>query len=154
MSKKVECIDRFELKKIKSDIVKERINTVLKSVTFSMKFYDDDIDVYESAFIILLNVRLETIGYAKISQGSLTGTVVDPRLICKYAVDSMAAAVILIHNHPSGSPEPSKRDMKLTENVFKALKLLDVKLVDHIVITSDVEKYYSFSQDGFLNDME
>jgi DNA repair protein RadC len=86
--------------------------------------------------------------YAKISQGGITGTVVDPRLVAKYAVESLAVGVILAHNHPSGNLKPSTPDKVLTDKVKEGLKYLDIKLLDHIILTND--GYYSMMEEGDL----
>lgn len=87
-------------------------------------------------------------GYAKISQGGLSNTIIDIRLIAKYAIDVLAASVILVHNHPSGSVLPSSCDNELTRRVAQGLKLLNIKLLDHIIISED--NYYSFSDEGAI----
>lgn len=70
-------------------------------------------------FIILVNRRMNTIGYAKISQGGISGSVVDIRIICKYAIESLCSGVILVHNHPSGILRPSKQDEEVALNLKK-----------------------------------
>lgn len=112
------------------------------------QFYSDDIEIYESFFLLLLNIANETIGYAKISQGGITGTVVDIKILLKYVVDSLASGVVICHNHPSGNLRPSVEDISLTKSIKEALKLLDSKLIDHIILTS--ENYYSFSDNGLI----
>jgi DNA repair protein RadC len=72
------------------------------------QFWHDDIEIYESFFVLLLNRANVTIGWAKISQGGITGTIADPKLILKYAVDSLASGIILAHNHPSGTLQDRK----------------------------------------------
>lgn len=111
-------------------------------------FYGDDINLYESFFILLLNRRNETIGYAKISQGGIAGTVVDPKLVAKYAVDSLASSVIIAHNHPSGSLRPSSADLEITKKIKAGLKLLEINLLDHVILTND--NYYSFLDEGLI----
>ena len=113
------------------------------------RFYFDDLEIYESAFILLLNAANKTIAYAKISQGGTVGTVVDVKLIAKYAIDCLASGVVLAHNHPSGNLNPSQQDIAITDKVKKALKLLDIYLVDHLIITK--EGYYSFAEQGLID---
>ena len=93
----------FEIVKIKSSI---------DSCEFARKFYHEDILIYESSFIILLNSANNVMGYAKISQGGVCNTQVDIRLVAKYAIDSLATSVIFVHNHPSGNAKPSIEDKK------------------------------------------
>lgn len=112
------------------------------------QFYHDDLTLYESFFVLLLNKANNTIAYAKISQGGVTGTVVDPIIVAKYAVDCLASAVILAHNHPSGNIKPSEPDIKITNKIKEALNLFDVKVLDHLIITEN--EYFSFANEGKL----
>lgn len=138
----------YELKKIQTNFPKEKITSSEKAYNFIKQFYNDDIEIFESSFILLLNNANQTIGYAKISQGGITGTVVDVRLIAKYAVESLCTGVILAHNHPSGKLNPSQADINITEKTKKALALLDIILLDHLILTS--ESFYSLSDNGHL----
>lgn len=99
------------------------------------EFYHDDIDLYESAFLLMVNARTTTIAYAKISQGGIGGTVIDPRIVAKYAIDSLCTGVIIAHNHPSSNTAPSEADRTITRKIKEALKLFDIHLLDHLVIT-------------------
>jgi DNA repair protein RadC len=144
----METIKLYELKKIQSDFPKEKITSSNESFKFIKQFYKDDIEIFESVFILLLNNANQTIGYAKISQGGITGTIVDVRLVAKYAVESLASGIILAHNHPSGNLNPSNADIEITQKVKNALKLLDVILLDHIILTD--KNYYSFLDEGKL----
>lgn len=106
-----------------------------QATEYARHFYGDDMEIYESAFIILLNRANNTIGWAKISQGGIAGTVVDTRLVCKYAIDALAAGVIFVHNHPSGNLTPSMQDLQLSKRLKEALNILDVRLMDSIIIS-------------------
>ena len=139
-------IKLYELKKIQTEFPSTKITSSKESYEFIKQFYVDDIEIFENCFILLLNNSNKTIGYAKISQGGITGTVIDVRLIAKYAVDSLATSVILAHNHPSGNLHPSNADINLTEKAKKGLNLLDINILDHIILTS--ENYYSFADNG------
>lgn len=136
----------FELKANKTDFPRVKITSSRDAADFIRQFYSDDIEIYESFFLLLLNRANVTIGYAKISQGGITGTVVDIKIIAKYAVDSLASGVILSHNHPSGNLAPSQADEKFTKQAINALQLLEVKVVDHVILTAD--NYYSFMDNG------
>lgn len=117
------------------------------SADFISQFYGDDIAVFESFFLLLLNNQHQTVGYAKISQGGITSTEVDVRIVAKYVVDSLATAVILCHNHPGGTNKPSIFDISLTQKVKSALELFDVTVLDHIILVPEGE-YYSFADEG------
>ena len=141
-------LDLYELRKLQSNFPIVKITKSSITYDLVMNFYGDDIDIYESVFILLLNNSNNSIGYAKISQGGITGTVVDVRLVAKYAVDSLATSVILCHNHPSGVLSPSSADKAITKKVKDGLALLDVRLLDHLIITSS--SYFSFLDEGLI----
>lgn len=135
----VKIAKKYELKAVGEDsgFPQTQITHPHEAVEFARQFYGDDIDIFESAFIMLMNRANKVTGWAKISQGGLHSTVVDPIVVCKYAVDTLAAGVILIHNHPSGNAHPGTEDIMLTKKLRDALKMLDVELHDSIVITND-----------------
>lgn len=141
-------IANLELRAKKTPTNFEKVKIVSSKDAFKVisQFYFDDIDIFESFFILCLNRNNQTIAYAKISQGGVSGTVVDIKLIAKYAIDCLASGVILAHNHPSGNLKPSPEDIKITERAREALKILDIQVLDHVILTSD--GYYSFGDDG------
>jgi len=81
-----------------------------------------------------------------VSKGTLNASIVHAREVFKPAISEMAAAVILVHNHPSGNPQPSAEDKKITKRLIEAGKLLDINVFDHLIIAG--ENYYSFAADG------
>lgn len=138
----------LSLKKTKCDFEQIRINSSADSANYARQFYHEDLTIYESSFIMLLNGAQRIIGWVKIGQGGVSTTSVDIRLICKYAIESLASAVILVHNHPSGDKKPSTIDERLTKDVRNSLELFQCKLLDHIILTED--DYYSFTDNGML----
>jgi DNA repair protein RadC len=136
------------LKMNKTDFPKVKITGSKDAIGFIRQFYSDDLEIYESFFILLLNRANSTIGYAKISQGGLAGTVVDPIIVAKYAIDSLSKSVILCHNHPSGNTMPSDADKQITNKIKNTLTLFDCTVLDHIILASD--SYYSFSDECIL----
>jgi len=141
-------IPELKLKRSKSSFNKTKITSNATAEKFARQFYHDDLTIYESFFMILLNNSNNTIGYVKISQGGITGTFVDTRIIAKYAVESLATGVILVHNHPSGSLKPSEADKQVTEKIKKALCLFDCKVVDHIILTEN--DCFSFAENHII----
>ena len=133
-------------KKQNFEIVKIKSST--DSYEFARKFYHDDILIYESSFILLMNQANNVTGYAKISQGGICTTIVDVRLVAKYAIDALSPAVIFLHNHPSGNTIPSAEDIRITQRIRDGLKMLDVKLLDSIVLTED--NYLSMADEGMI----
>ena len=127
----------YSLKAEKKDFPIAKIKSAVDAVNFARQFYFDDISIYESSFIILLNHANNAIGYAKISQGGICNTVVDIRIVCKYAIESLSPGIIFLHNHPSGNTKPSNEDRILTKRMSEALKILDVKLIDSIILTEN-----------------
>ena len=103
---------------------------------------------HEEFWILLLNRSNRIIGKSKISQGGVAGTVIDIKLILKTAVENLASSVILCHNHPSGNLRPSNSDIEITRKLKAAAEYLDVKLLDHIILTD--HSYYSFLDEGEL----
>lgn len=139
-------MDRISLKKEKSDFLSVKIVNSKSAYNVVKQFYFEDIGIYESMFMLMLNTSLETTGYVKISQGGTAGTVVDPKIIAKYAIDSLASSVILVHNHPSGNLTSSEADKRMTRKIQDGLNLFDIKLCDHIIISS--EGYRSMMDEG------
>lgn len=98
---------------------------------------------------MLLNQSNKVLGIVPISEGGISATYVDVRLILQAALLANAVQVILVHNHPSGSIKPSTQDDALTERVKKAAELMEIHVADHIILSSE-EKYYSYYDEGKL----
>ena len=141
-------IKGFRIVSEPTDIPVKKVNTSELAADYARQFYLGDIDVYESMFIILLNRANNATSFAKISQGGVIGTVADIKLIAKYAIEGLACSIILIHNHPSGNVQPSQSDKILTKKLKEGLKLLDVDLIDHVIISKD--NHFSFADNGML----
>lgn len=139
---------KFDLKATDSEFTKVKITGSEIAEQYIRQFYSDDLEIFESFFILLLNRANETIGYAKISQGGIVGTVVDKKTLLKYVVESLASGVILAHNHPSGNTNPSEADIKITREIKELCNLIDSPVLDHIILTAN--SYYSFSDNGKL----
>ena len=106
-------------------------------------------DYKHEVFAVLFLNRANKINHFKIvSEGGITGTVADPRVILKKALEEDAVSLILCHNHPSGSLKPSKADEDLTQKIKEAANFLDIKIIDHIIVSDD--GYYSFADEGIL----
>ncbi len=142
-------VKEFSLKYNKTEIDTTTISNSIEITDILRRVFDkDEINIYECFYILLLNNSLKVQGFAKISQGGITETTADTRLIAKYAIDALSTNVVLAHNHPSGNKIPSNNDKKLTDKVVKALQLLDIRVLDHIIITDN--DYYSFADGGLL----
>ena len=101
---------------------------------------------HEECWVLFLNKANKVIAKEKVSTGGVSGTVLDPRLIIRKAVDKLASAIILVHNHPSGNPSPSELDRRQTRVLRDAAGLLDIALLDHVIIAGN--RYYSFNDEG------
>lgn len=109
---------------------------------------NDKIEMQEEFKVLLLNRANKATGIYHASVGGVTGTVADPRLILLAALKGNAVSIILAHNHPSGSLKPSKADEELTAKIKSAASYFDIKVLDHLIITS--EGYYSFADEGIM----
>ena len=109
---------------------------------------ENKIDFVEQFKVLFLNRANEILGIIDLSTGGVTGTVADPKLIFVAALKANACSIIISHNHPSGNLKPSQADEQLTQKIKYAGQLLDIRLFDHIIISS--EGYYSFADEGLI----
>jgi len=132
---------KADLKKISTA---SDINEILKEI------YDaDTVEWVETMILLCLNQNNKVIGFYKVSQGGTTGTVCDPKIIYTVALNCAGTtSIILSHNHPSGSLQPSRADEDITRKIKDGGKMLDIKLLDHIIYTT--EGFYSFEENGIL----
>ncbi|MFL5742538.1 MAG: DNA repair protein RadC [Flavisolibacter sp.] len=106
-------------------------------------------DYHHEVFAVLFLNRSNKVNHFQIiSEGGITGTVADPRIILKKALEEDAVSLILCHNHPSGSLKPSKADEELTYKIKEAARYFDIKVLDHLIVSDD--GYYSFADEGIL----
>lgn len=103
---------------------------------------------YEEFWILLLNRSNKIIDKKKISQGGISGTVTDIKMILKLAIDKLSSSIILCHNHPSGNNKPSEQDISITKKIKESAKLMDINLLDHIIICE--KRYFSFADEGLI----
>ncbi len=103
---------------------------------------------HEEFWIVYLNNSNKVISKSQLSKGGITGTLVDVRLVFKTAIETGATAIILCHNHPSGTLTASESDKQITKKLKAAGEILDIKVLDHLIITEN--GYFSFADDGIL----
>ena len=103
---------------------------------------------HEVFAVIFLNRSNKVNHFEIVSEGGITGTVADPRIILKKALSYDAVSLVLCHNHPSGSVKPSRQDEDLTHKIKEAAKFFDILILDHIIVSE--EGYYSFADEGIL----
>jgi len=108
-------------------------------------FQDHSREIFAVAFLNQANKinHIETV-----SEGGITGTIADPRIILKKALEENAVSLILCHNHPSGSLKPSRQDEEITQKIKEAAKYFDIKVLDHIIVSDT--GYFSFADEGIL----
>lgn len=148
-SQAIRIITCFELGKRRgndSTPSKDRIRTSSDSFAIFQSVLSDK--PYEEFWIIMMNKANKFIGKCQISEGGISGTVVDPKKIFKIALDNHASLIILGHNHPSNSTVPSDADKRITEKVVNAGKLLEIIVLDHIIMGDN--EYYSFADEGII----
>jgi DNA repair protein RadC len=106
-------------------------------------------DYSKEVFAVVFLNRANKINHFEIvSEGGITGTVADPRIILKKALEENAVSLILCHNHPSGNLKPSRADEELTAKIKEAARFLDIKVIDHVIVSE--EGYFSFADEGIL----
>jgi DNA repair protein RadC len=103
---------------------------------------------HEEFWILFLNRSNRVINRMKLSQGGISGTVTDVRLVLKKAIEHLASGIIVCHNHPSGNLNPSESDTRITQKIREAGALVDIQLLDHLIIAE--KDYYSFADNGLI----
>lgn len=123
---------------------------IIKSSTDVARYFQTLLsDHHHEVFAVLFLNRANKVNHFEIvSEGGITGTVADPRIILKKALEQNAVSLILCHNHPSGSLKPSKADEELTQKIKEAAKFFDIQILDHVIVSE--AGYYSFADEGLL----
>jgi DNA repair protein RadC len=103
---------------------------------------------HEEFWVIYLDRANNAIDKSKISQGGISGTVIDVRIILKQAIEKLASSIILAHNHPSGNLSPSQSDLDITHKSSEASKLVDIKVLDHIIVAGN--RFSSLADEGLI----
>lgn len=104
--------------------------------------------LHEEFWVLYLDRSNHIIRKSNISKGGVSGTVVDARIIFKQAIENLASAIVLCHNHPSGNLKPSEEDIRITKKLKEAGKLVDIAIIDHIIIAGN--NFFSFADEGLL----
>jgi len=145
-------IPEIELKLKKGTVERIKICSSADCFQALKMFYNEDtVYLCETFIVLFLNINNVTIGWMKVSQGGIVGTVVDVKLIMVTALKMAANAIILSHNHPSGNCMPSEADKNLTKKIKEAGKYLDIVVLDHIIV-GDLEdnQYLSMGDEGLM----
>ncbi|MCR9131313.1 MAG: JAB domain-containing protein [bacterium] len=130
---------------------KPKLSSPSEAEQFLRKIWEaDTIELHEVFVLVLLNSALRVLGWSRVSQGSKTGTLVDPIAVAQIAILGNCSSVLCCHNHPSGRLEASAADIHLTERLVKALKLFSIGVDDHVILTRD--SYMSFREQGLMKE--
>jgi DNA repair protein RadC len=148
-AKAITIVSALELGRRRKESEEEKRTKITSSYVAYQYFskYLLDLD-HEEFWILLLNRNLEIIKPIQISTGGVSGTVADPKIIFKNAIEHLASAVILTHNHPSGNLNPSNADIQLTKRIVELGIMLEITISDHIIFTNN--GFYSFADDNKL----
>jgi DNA repair protein RadC len=141
----VELVYRSKVKASERPVVQSSTDAVN---ILRVLWEEGKMDLVEQFKVLFLNRANKVICIYNVSSGGITGTVADPKLIFMAALRVNAVSIILCHNHPSGSVKPSRADEELTQKIVEAGKFLDIKVYDHIILSS--ESYFSFADEGLL----
>lgn len=150
-----ELICEYRLREFQTCLIKEHPQLYNQQITNSHDsyllmepYFKPYLTIKEVAYAIFLNRNNKPIGIYKVSEGGLTGTVIDKILIAKTAIELLATSVILAHNHPSGTLKESRADISITKDLKAALGLFEIALLDHLILTN--QAYKSFADDGLM----
>ncbi|MCH7413692.1 DNA repair protein RadC [Belliella sp. R4-6] len=148
-AKAISIVSALELgRRRKNRDPQKRLRITSSSDAYDLMKPDLMDETVESFYIIILDRNNNLLKKQLVSRGGSNSTVVDPKVIFKYALEVMANSIILVHNHPSGNLKPSEQDKRLTEKLVKAGENLDVTVIDHVIFADC--GYFSFADEGII----
>ena len=140
---------QITLKLKKGEELNCKITSSKDAADLFRKIWDvDTLPICETVIAIFLNRQNNTIGWFKVSQGGLNGSVVDNRLILATALNCLASGILMCHNHPSSNLNPSEADISVTKRLKQAGEIMDIQVLDHIILTED--SYFSMADSGLI----
>jgi DNA repair protein RadC len=126
------------------------INSSLDAYNVVAPFFPTDKIALQEKFVAMyLNRANRVLGVYELSNGGISGTVVDIRLLLSVALKTAASGIILAHNHPSGNLQPSAQDKEITQKIIAASELLELTILDHLIVSLE-NSFYSFADEGFM----
>ena len=126
------------------------VKSPMKAAEYLRSLWDDDtIDLREEFVVLCLDASNTVLGWVKLHTGCIDSSQVDPRLVFGVALKTASAAIVVAHNHPSGSVEPSEADRVMTKRLAEGAKLLGIRLLDHLIVNRS--SLYSFASSGLLS---
>lgn len=152
-AKAISILAALELGKRRETLHAKKEITIITSSSDAYKIIKDklmDLD-HEEFWCIFLNRGNKILEQKRISSGGFSGTFVDPKIIFRKALEVKSSAIILVHNHPSGTLRPSDADLSLTKKITAAGNSLDIKVLDHLILTSS--SYFSMADEGLMNNL-
>lgn len=149
MKNKEKNLPQLTIKYKRGNYPKTKISSSNQAYQVLKNLYDvDTIEYFETFIVLFLDRANQTLGWMILSQGGLSGTVVDNKILFATALKCGASSIILSHNHPSGNLKPSKADIEITKKIVDASKILNIPILDHHIIST--EGYYSFADESLL----
>lgn len=148
-AKAVTIVAAMELGRRRKELLPEEKPRIETSVVAFDLIKGELMDLpHEEFWVILLNRAHRLIRKKRVSEGGVSGTVADPKIIFKLALEELASGIIVVHNHPSGNLAPSQNDISLTKKLKEGSRLLDITFLDHLIVSN--QNYLSFSDDGLI----
>lgn len=128
----------------------------IKSPDDVMKLIANELATYDREVFLILNLKVngQVINMNVCSVGTLNSSLVSPREVFKSSILSNAAAFIAIHNHPSGNLEPSQEDKDITKRLLECGRILDIRMMDHMIVAGESGEMFSFKQEGLMDELE
>ncbi len=148
-AKAIELLAAFELgRRANNEYLTEKVKLLSPESIYLFLKDQFEMKTQEHFIALYLNTKAELIKKQVLFVGSLNSSLVHPREIFKHAVVNSAASIVIVHNHPSGDPTPSKNDIDVTKVIHQNSLMMDIKLVDHIIIGRN--RYFSFKEKKIL----
>jgi len=148
-AKAISIISALELGRRRKESAAPGRPRITNSIDVVEMMKQDLLDLnHEEFWIVILNRANYVLRKNKISSGGISGTVADPKLIFKSALDHGGSSIVLVHNHPSGNLQPSQADITLTKTLKEAGKFLEIPVLDHIIVSDN--SYFSFADEGMM----
>lgn len=148
-AKAISIVAALELGRRRKDVLEKKKNAIKSSKNAFNEIKDVLSDLpHEEFWVLYVNRKNEVIKKENISKGGVSGTIADSKIIFKQAINQLASAIILCHNHPSGNLNPSKADIMLTKKMKEIGHLMEIPVLDHLIVGE--KSYFSFADEGIL----
>ena len=143
-------IPRYDIRLIRDGRISVDATPIIRTPQDTLPILEAELSelAYERFIALALSTKNHVVAVLPVSSGSLNASIVHPRELFREAINASAASVILAHNHPSGNLKPSNADLAITKRIKEGLKILDISVLDHLILTS--QGYLSFGDEGIL----